>query len=329
MNMRFPANSDRSIIVTRKYTWIYSLLFFGGSLISFISSAPARACTPVVYAFRHAEDLPSDIFPTGLKPVGRQHADLYPSMVKAFGAAHDYCPVGFVYSVYNINPGPPPAPGTNNPLQTAQPLAIAACGNLAGSPVAPCSGLGFQPRTGLQPLTGLTFSDQKLSEYLGLKECAAKDEVSDLGSQFQREMAYTAATFNFSSAVFWTSQGLHDLGQAIAPGTDIPCKIPGSTPPPRNAAYVFEYNRNTGDYEAIAPPDKYVQCFNVKPLSDPPMLSSTKYWCGKATNGALPDTLGDKPLQADLYLLQGKICDTSDLKDKTLYGGYYGYCELP
>ena len=199
--------------MTRKHTLIYLLLlFFCGSLLSFISSA-ADACTPVVYAFRHAEDLSSDVYPTGLKPVGRQHADLYPAMVDAFGAAHGYCPVGFVYSVYNINPGPPPAPGTNNPLQTAEPLAIAACGNLdktPGTPVAPCSGLGFQPHTGL-------LSGEKLSEYLGLEACAAEDAHSDIGSKLKGEMAYQAAYFDLSSAVFWTSQGLHNLGLSDSP----------------------------------------------------------------------------------------------------------------
>jgi len=172
--------TDRKTIVTRKHALIYSLAIFC-SLSSF--ARPSAACTPVVYAFRHAEDLPSDVYPTGLKPVGRQNADLYPAMVDAFGIAYGYCPVGFVYSVYNINPGPPPAPGTNNPLQTAQPLAIAACGNLAGSPVAACSGLGFQPRT------GLLLSGEKLSEYLGLEACAAEGAHSEIGSRFKGEMA--------------------------------------------------------------------------------------------------------------------------------------------
>jgi hypothetical protein len=76
--------------------------------------------TPVVYAFRHAED-----FKTNLTLVGRQHADLYPAMVDSFGAARNYCPVGFVYSMYETNPDG--SPGTNNPFQTAQPLADSAC----------------------------------------------------------------------------------------------------------------------------------------------------------------------------------------------------------
>jgi hypothetical protein len=63
MNMRVPANTDTKTIVTRKYTLIYSLLFFCGILFSFISSANAQACTPVV--FRHAED-----FGTNLTLVG-------------------------------------------------------------------------------------------------------------------------------------------------------------------------------------------------------------------------------------------------------------------
>jgi hypothetical protein len=70
-------------MVTRKYTLIYSLLFLCGSLLSFISSAAAQACTPVVYAFRHAEDLEAP--GNGLTSAGQQHAFLYPAMVADFG----------------------------------------------------------------------------------------------------------------------------------------------------------------------------------------------------------------------------------------------------
>ena len=119
-NMQLFANTDRRMLVTKKYTLIFSLLFFCGSLLSFISSAAAQPCTPVVYAFRHAED-----FGRNLTLVGRQHADLYTAMVDGFGAAQNYCPVGYVYSMYYTNPDG--SGGTNNPFQTAQPLANSAC----------------------------------------------------------------------------------------------------------------------------------------------------------------------------------------------------------
>ena len=39
------------------------------------------ACTPVVYAFRHAEDSNSLPYPNTLTKTGLRHADLYVSMV--------------------------------------------------------------------------------------------------------------------------------------------------------------------------------------------------------------------------------------------------------
>jgi hypothetical protein len=78
MNMRFPADTDRKTIVTRKYTLIYSLVIFC-SLSSFASPrASSATCTPVVYAFRYAEDID-----TALTPVGMEHANLYIEMIKS------------------------------------------------------------------------------------------------------------------------------------------------------------------------------------------------------------------------------------------------------
>jgi len=62
-------------------------------------------------------------------------------------------------------------------------------------------------------------------------------------------------------------------------------------------------------------------------LLQPPHAQWHEVLVWKSNNGALPDTLGNDPVRADLYVLQGKICDTSDLRDKDRYGGYYGYCE--
>jgi hypothetical protein len=168
--------------------------------------------TPVVYAFRHAED-----FKTNLTLVGRQHADLYPAMVDSFGAARNYCPVGFVYSMYETNPDG--SPGTNNPFQTAQPLADSACidrvlpkciletmhvGDCIGTL---CSGSATQPSTAL--VTG-----GKLYEYLG----AAKSEQgtpragkSATGPELRDELISNPGG-GLSSAIFWSSQGLNVLG---------------------------------------------------------------------------------------------------------------------
>lgn len=97
-------------------------------LIAGESAAQAQfiPCTPVVYAFRHAED--DNGPPPHLTGEGVQHAGLYPSMISDFQLLHKYCPVGFVYSMYNVNPNKDP--GTGNPYETAAPLAIQACNNL-------------------------------------------------------------------------------------------------------------------------------------------------------------------------------------------------------
>ena len=100
-----------------KNALIYSLATFC-SLLWFSSARAQFPCTPVVYAFRHAEDVNEPA--PHLTPVGSQHADLYPSTIESFGQPRGYCPVGFVYSTYNIKPDG--GAGTNNPYETAEPL---------------------------------------------------------------------------------------------------------------------------------------------------------------------------------------------------------------
>ncbi len=348
--MRFPVNTDRRTILTRKYTLICSLLFICGSLLSFISSANAQACTPVVYAFRHAED-----FGTNLTLVGRQHADLYPAMVASFEAAHNYCPVAYVYSMYQTNPDG--RPGTNNPFETAEPLANVACYNLAfytnNSPSITCSS-----KSDFEPITAL-LDGGKLYEYLRATEAEAKAGYSATATQLLDELKKRArAGGGLSSAIFWSSQGLNVLGQAIVLGfTGIPgCSVPPSPgcaelKAPRNAAYVFVFNGSA--FEAPDDITQYVQCFDVQikkfcipgtPHPTPPTLEGpptvatgeTRYWCGNGVDGTgnLPATsdLTPKCEQTlpstfnNLDLLQGKICDTSKLI-ATGPRGYYGYCQ--
>jgi len=283
--------------MTRKKALSYSLLFFCGSLLSFISSA--NACTPVLYAFRHAEDLNGP--PTVLTPVGMAHANLYVEMITAFELSKNYCPVGSVYSVNPVKPGG--EKGTTNPYFTARPLA-----NVVMN---------------LNPI--IEVDNKPIDEFL---------ETSNIGAIHFREVMIDKVAAGSSVAIFWTSQGLHNLGEAIAPGTDIPgCSVPPPVrpecedpKPPRNAAYIFEYN-GSGSFVAPGKPDQNIQCFNWANFRAPGDMSSTKYYCGNASNPNLGPS--DHPIEDKyLYKLHGRICDTSDLKPVT-EPGYYGYCESP
>lgn len=299
--MRFPASTDRRTIVTRKHTLIYLLVSFC-SLFLFISSASAQ-CKPVVYAFRHAEDKDAN-----LTSVGRQHAALYPSMVDGFGSANNYCPVGFVYSMYDTNPDG--KPGTYNPYETAQPLALRACyvywvalwnneevsfdgtfnpdtictGALgAGNAVTPSMALG---------------NGNKLYEFLEKTKQKNGDppkQTAATGPQLVAELLSNAsAGGSLSSAIFWSSQGLPTLGAAIASGTVLPTK------PPRNSVYVFEQQGMAFATTKLT----YRQCFNIK-VGGSKTPGGTTYWCSAVGN--LPTTIENLPL------LQGKICDTANL----------------
>jgi hypothetical protein len=306
-----------------KTTLLYFLTGFVSLPLFFSSAAAAALCTPVVYAFRHAEDQGRD-----LTEVGERHANLYPSMLWCFGAAHNYCPVGYVYSMYNINADG--QPGTNNPLQTAEPLANVACYTRAiffnDSPDTQCSASGSEPSMAL-------VNGRNLYEHLGATTVEKKAN-SATGPQLLKELIKRApAGGGLSSAIFWTSQGLHDLGEAIAPGTDIPVKT-DTYSPPRNAAYVFVFNRTR--FEPIAQKDinQYVQCFNVH-LAHPPSAElvgpgGTMYYCGNGDYGTgnLPSALNDKTADAQkgLDMLKGMICDTFNLTS-TGTAGYYGYCQ--
>jgi hypothetical protein len=254
------------------------------SLSLFFSSPAAAACTPVVYAFRHAEDLNGP--PTELTPVGMEHANLYIEMITAFELTNNYCPVKFVYSVNQVKPGG--EVGTTNPYFTARPLA-----NIVMN---------------LNPI--IEIDNKRIDEFL---------EMSNIGPVRFRDVMLDKVEGGSSVALFWTSQGLHNLGEAIVPGFN----IPEEPKPPRNAAYVFEFNGSDG---FIAPPkvDQYIQCFNWANFRAPGDMSSSKYWCGNASNGNLSSSIAAKYL----YKLHGRICDTDDLIPVT-QAGYYGYCVSP
>ncbi|MFZ0658829.1 MAG: hypothetical protein WAM05_08920 [Candidatus Binataceae bacterium] len=271
-----------------------SLVSFS-SLFLFILSASAQ-CTPVVYAFRHAEDAEDGSY---LTQVGRQHADLYVPMVHQFESDNNYCAVGFVYSMYNYNLNG--SPGTNNPFQTAEPLAIDACNNSAVDPSTTCVGSKTLPRMALN-------SGAKLYEYLGGTKEDQVPSTAQTTALRGELLSYAKPGVGaaFSTAIFWTSDGLHTLGLAIADGTEIPKKIKNAngdtiSSPPRNAVYVFKYNGNTFD----PPPNvtQYVQCFNANGK----VPNGTTYYCSQ--KGNLPSDIATELLPN----LLGNICDTTDL----------------
>lgn len=277
---RLSSTEKKRFMVARKWTLVYSLLWFFGSALSFVSSARAQfGCTPVVYAFRHAEDLDhpvKDPFPclpdspvlcsTALTPLGMKHADLYrDEMIPDFETAQDYCPVGFVLAINPINPDG--HGGTTNPFFTAEPLSIEVTGS--DPIIALGSDIIDQKLTVVKP--------EQLHEFLiGITKSGA------------------------SAALFWTSEGLHDLGRAL--GTDIiPTK--GSGIPPRNAAYVFKYD---GGDEFIPPAKatEYVQCFSYKVTNGGNIqFYDSRYYCGKPARG----NLDPKITEAQFPQLHAKI----------------------
>jgi hypothetical protein len=293
------------------------LIFLTGfvGLFVFWSSVAAAACTPVVYAFRHGEDLKVG---TGLRPVGVEHADRYDEMLADFESSSNFCPVAFVYAMYNKKPDG--SPGTENPFQTAEPLAIAACynfPNVSSQSLAQCN---FSPRMSLE-------NGGKLYEYLETTRAEQNAKNSATKDQLRAELLSNAYS-GLSSAVFWTSQGLPTLGTAIADGANIPPKIEGNgdSGPPKNAVYIFEYSGGT--FNAPESLTRYVQCFNVNvdhPTGSP---SGTKYYCRKGfpdPNSASIGNRGDLPEITDFPPLEGRICDTEGLPRAK--ENYYGPCQ--
>jgi|SRR5208282_4387809 len=275
-NWKFRNN--KRIVLNIRNVLSSSLVSFC-SLLLFTSSVRAQDCTPVVYAFRHAEDFDGTV---ALTRDGVEHANLYPNMVSAFQVTHNYCPVGHVYSMYNVNANK--SPGTTNPFQTAEPLAYVA--------------------TLSKPLMHLS-NDHYLYECFG-KNCSTGTPLTIEGKptatpeELLTELKANASGSEpfISSAIFWTSEGLHTLGEAIASGTNIPVK--GDHTPPRNAVYVFEYSGGTFNVvDGTQYLQRYLQCYNISPEG----VVSEQYYCKP----------GNVPTIADVTQLQGKICDTTTL----------------
>jgi hypothetical protein len=264
-----------------------------------LATQASAACTPAVYVFRHAEDVSSDkpIEPrpclpgstvmcySALTELGMRHANLYLEMISNFRIKEEICPVTAVYAVSPIKPpddiNPYEIPGTANPYDTATPLA----------------------KTLMDVRSPLyTMGDLKLDEFLG-----------NVTPELMKSTLLDHTKKGQSVAVFWTSQGLQELGRAL--GTSV---IPKK--PPRNAAYIFRYEGGSG----FVPPTEaaeYVQCFNYN--GNPSDSFGNQYYCGIST-------FLDDP-KADVPGLSARICapGAADFKKMDPSSGYHGYCELP
>jgi hypothetical protein len=127
-----------------------------------------------------------------------------------------------------------------------------------------------------------------------------------------------------STALFWTSPGLHELGVQLFKTDILPKKTKGATPP-GNAAYIFRY-RDDETFAAPVKEDEYVQCFNFTNNGKPNDDFTNKFYCGTATNG----NLAGVPAK-DFVNLHSRICHTTaaDFTKTPDLPGYIGFCESP
>jgi hypothetical protein len=294
--------------VNTKYA-LMSAAIVGGFLL--ISETAVAQCLPVVYAFRHAEDLnpltdrhpdyiddtpPSNGGnPHSLTRIGAMHANLYVEMVRSLEITQKYCPVSTVYAIHPKKPGG--TYGTTNPYYTARPLANVV---MDDNPI-------------------ISVEGHRLGSLL------EDGEAGPLSNAVQ-----SILESNQSVAIFWDSEGLSSLGNVLSPGSQIPPKpiAPNDPPgPPRNAAYIFEFIN--GALQPWTPQGRpqYIQCFNWDIVTRG--FSTHTYYCGNQNNpnlGGAPDKPPPHGNSADLYRLHGRICDQSML-DPPPSTNYYGTCE--
>jgi len=201
-------------------------------------------------------------------------------------------------------------------------------------------------RMGTDPITTVTTDGGKIKqlyEYLGNGNDAptSPDYNTSTAIALRKELLATANAGK-SSAIFWTSQGLHVLGGVIINGTSIvPDKNFGAkVSPPRNAVYIFAAAGSAHNIakfkDTPAPPSLYVQCFNFVGASvgvtprgprfivpgddhddDPPQQL---YYCGRDAETVLGGTLpGPCALNVQCGVIpndqnkdiNGKICNTT------------------
>jgi hypothetical protein len=328
-----------------------------GSLALSPPHASGEACTPVVYAFRHAEDTRPDPSPPyfALTPTGRAHAKLYPKMIRGFEAANAFCPVTRVYATTKApkqstatDPCSPNCTSATNAFDTATPSA----NEFMSSP----------------PLTAA--GQHQLYEFLGNSNGKAPTEentnYSTAAAEALREELLATANRNGgeSSVIFWTSEGLHVLGGAIiAQSSAVPRKTDNYSPP-RNAVYLFKAEDSAPNIKRFSdtpppfPSSLYVQCFNhveaeVDRFPTPGFLPDNyppnHFACGF---GSIQSNLGGKPPNTckacalqdpptcatvaeatcgsisndESELIDGKICNITSLLPNTASSTTYGQC---
>ncbi len=356
--------------MNKKINYIFSLISVGLiSFVAFTASVQAQNCTPVVYAFRHAEDFggadAKNNEPSGgpygfLSKTGAAHADLYPDMIKTLAELKGYCPVTRVYAASPTgNDGKAKDQidynGAVNSFCTARPLAKSLSpqqtwtppensGNSASNPLC-INAMGEREGVLTKNDPIMFINGVGLDQYLNGSD--------DPGSLLRHALLANAGE-NASSAIFWTSQGLHSLGNAIIDGTSaVPVKNGGNTPG-RNAVYIF--TPKVTDNLIIGFNDTsldYFQCFNWTNFGDMGLgRMRTNNWCGKSDGTKLGGSMGDDkkctleglknndalctnqiPLKnlpggTDTQL-SGKICNVEDSEPgfiKEGSAGYVGYC---
>jgi hypothetical protein len=313
------------------------------SLVLSASSVVAQPCAAVVYAFRHAEDTnppgahpPVPIF--ALTPTGQAHAALYPAMINDFQAATHFCPVTRVYATTTVDkedskedPCGTQCASATNAFDTATPLARAVMS--------------------ADPITTVGNGAYRLYEYLGNgnKAPTTPNYFTPTANALRAELLATASRYE-SSAIFWTSQGLHVLGGVIINAfgkvpivsSNVPPKNGGAIPP-RNAVYIFVYQppdnpsdipgfSDTPSEPSRAPglaSSVFVQCFNhieatnqvsskdpnligsEPKFIDPAVSPPQRYYCGY---DSAQSNLGGKPYDScDV----GARCGSSICNDPT------------
>jgi hypothetical protein len=215
------------------------------------SQAAAPPCTPVVYVFRHAEDVNGP--PTALTPIGTEHANLYIEMVKSLEVTRIYCPVAAVYAVNPIKPDG--SVGTTNPYFTARPLA-----NIVMNK---------------EPI--IEIENHRIGEFF------VNGEDRLLSSAIKNEL-----TNNDSVALFWTSQGIPSLAKVLNMNSDIPAE---PKPPRNAAYVFEWVNLSLTPWTPSSVPHYIqcfnVKPLSLPDPSNPtavPDFSSYKYYCGIGYN---------------------------------------------
>ena len=343
-----------------------SLVFFASGAFGQATptaTATPQACMPVVYAFRHAEDTnppvpPGAHPPAGtvpifaLTPTGQRHAALYENMVSNFEAANNFCFVAKVYAATDVEKVAPcgnECASATNAFDTAKPLAIAV---MSADPITSVTAAAPTP----VPTATAVPTVYQLYEYLsnGNNDPGTNANYSTGTATALRAQLLATANLGQSSAIFWTSQGLHVLGGVIIDGTS---KVPDKNGapkviPPRNAVYIFKAVGNAPNIAKFEDIDAnlslYVQCFNfvgatvqvtpsgprfILPEGNPPNRTQL-YYCGNGAEtvlgGTLPEGCG-VGVQCGVITndentnIKGKICNTTGLTRGT---DTFGACKF-